>query len=306
MLQKINYYDEHVHLRPHHTPPPSHRLAPMVEEAGEKGIEIGVREHAPLPEAFRLGPRKDYYFAMAPEEVEAFLNQFRGRPVRLGLEVDFFPEAFEEIKAGVEAILLRARQMEIPIAALHGAVHLLPGNIDDIPDRPAGFGWVMWDDTETHFRQLLEARGVPQLIEDYHDLLAAMIQTEYFQVVAHLELIRKFDRTDERGNSIYFAPYENLYEEAMFDVLALAARHGTAVEINTQGIDRPLGRPFLSPKMVAYCVQKHIPICFGSDAHQPHEIGRYFDRAARMFVEAGGKKPVYFVNQKPEYWTLPA
>ncbi len=295
-------FDEHVHLRPHDLPPPSHELAPFERQAEELGIRIGLREHAPLPRALQLGPNRDYYFAMNPDEIEPFLQQLHGKSVPLGLEVDFFPEFFEEIRTATTAILQRARELHIPIAGLHGSVHLLPGDFDDIPQRPAGLGWVMWDDREENFRKLLDTRGLEGVIEDYHRLLVQMIQTGFFQTVSHIELLRKFDRPDARGRSYYFGERLGLFDDAVLSILDTAAEHGVAVEINTQGCDRPLGRPFLSLRALKHCAQKAIPVAFGSDAHRPEEIGRHFEIAAKLCAEAGIKRLVYFRDLQPHFW----
>ncbi len=297
-------YDEHVHLRPHQKPPPAHQLQPMIDAAREQGVILGVREHAPLPEKYQIGPNRDYFFAMSPDELDGFMDQFRGTDVAFGLEVDYFPDVFDETRQTVEAILDRARAMGLVIGGLHGSAHLLPGDIDDVHGKPTGLGVVMWDDTPEHFEQLIEARGLPAIIEDYHDWLIGLVRTGFFQTLSHIDLLRKFDRVDDRGQSRYFAGNENLYEEAMFDVLAAAAECEIAVELNTQGLDRPYGRPFLSQKALVYCRQKQIPVAFGSDAHRPEEVGRHFETAAQMFAEAGIERLVYFRELRPHYWTL--
>lgn len=302
MAERIRLFDDHVHLRPHETPPPPHRLAPVLEAAAQAGIEIGVREHAPLPQRYRVGPRQDYDFAMSPDEVEPFLREFVGQPARLGLEVDFFPHCLNETLQLVDAILNRARSLEIPIGGLHGSIHLLPGDFDDVPFRPGDLDVVMWDNSEGNFQAFVESRGIERIIEDFHDWHLALVRCGLFQAVAHVELLRKFDRLDERGRSRYFAGKESLYEEALFDILRAVAETDMAVELNTQGVDRPLGRPFLSQKALNYCAQKGIPVCFGSDAHRPEELGRHFDIAARMLQQAGIERLVTFRNLKPEYW----
>ena len=65
MKTSSKLHDEHLHLRPHGVSPlPPHRLAPVLEACAARDVVPGIREHAPLPERYRLGPDGDYLFCI--------------------------------------------------------------------------------------------------------------------------------------------------------------------------------------------------------------------------------------------------
>jgi histidinol-phosphatase (PHP family) len=78
-----------------------------------------------------------------------------------------------------------------------------------------------------------------------------------------------------------------------------------AVELNTSGIDKPLGRPYLSQELLNYAVEIGVPVCYGSDAHAPACMGGHFDVARKMFETAGCESPVTFVNRQAIQWDIP-
>ena len=51
--------------------------------------------------------------------------------------------------------------------------------------------------------------------------------------------------------------------------------------------------------------ERGIPICFGSDAHAPHEVGRYFDQALQLAKGAGYRHCLRMRVRKKELVPLP-
>ncbi|MCA9732195.1 MAG: hypothetical protein H6696_09465 [Deferribacteres bacterium] len=295
----MKIYDEHIHLRPHADEPPAHQLAPYVAMAKERGIEISIKEHALLPEKYRTGPRKDFDFAMAPEEYEPFLQLFTGSETPIGLEVDYIAGCEDEIRAMVADFLQRVELMGLHLGALNGSVHLLPLDISTDPKNPQ---MVMWDDFPESFEKYVTMCGIEKIIEEYHRALCGLVNMQFFEVLSHIDLLRKFDSPDKNGTSRYFAGFENFYEEAIFDVLQLAKENGIAVELNTQGIDRSYGKPFLTQRALQFCHDSKINLTFASDAHKPQAIGAHFKTAGHMFARAGVEKLTYFRNRRPAFY----
>lgn len=295
----MKIYDEHVHLRPHTDVPAAHSLQPYRESAQKLGIAISVKEHGPLPEKYQRGPRGDFYFAMAPDELEPFLELFRGTDVPVGLELDYFTDAEDEVRQIAENFFNLANARNLTIGALNGSVHLLPLDLKKESGEP---DIVMWDDKEESFAKYVELCGIEQIIEAYHNAMCGLVKMQLFDVLSHIDLLRKFDGTDASGNRRYLQGFEAFYEEAIFDILQLAAENGIAVELNTQGIDRPFGKPFLQEKAIRFCRDKKINLTFASDAHRPETIGRHFEIAGEMFARAGVARLTYFRNRKPVFY----
>src|SRR5919199_4393393 len=115
----MKLHDEHMPLRPHGVSPlPPHRLAPLLEACAARDIVPGIREHAPLPARYRLGPDEDYLFGMRVDEVDAFLAEFEGTGVPVGFEIDHIDGCEEETRAIVDDLLARARARGIPVGGL--------------------------------------------------------------------------------------------------------------------------------------------------------------------------------------------
>ena len=292
-------FDEHGRLRPHADEPVAHTLPPYCEAEQKKGIGISIKEHGPLPEKYQRGPRGDFYFAMSPNELEPFLDLFIGTEIPVGLELDYFSDAQREIKEIAEKFFKLAAERNLKIGALNGSVHLLP-----LAPNPASgeADFVMWDDKADSFDKYFEICGIERIIEAYHSALCGLVKMQQFDVLSHIDLLRKFDRLDKKKRSYYLEGFETFYEEAIFDVLQLAAENGIAVELNTPGVDRPYGRPFLTGKALLFCHEKQINITFASDAHRPESIGRHCEIAGEMFARAGVEKVAYFRNRKPNYY----
>jgi histidinol-phosphatase (PHP family) len=48
-----------------------------------------------------------------------------------------------------------------------------------------------------------------------------------------------------------------------------------------------------------------IPVCFGSDAHKPHEVGHAFAQAAALARETGYRQAAVFRNRNRTLVDLP-
>lgn len=283
-------HDDHVHLRPHcgiGRKRAAHTLDPYVRAAHEKKRILGIREHTPLPAPYRLGPDKDYYTSMSEWEVGPFLDLFTESEVAAGFEVDLLMGSEGPQKEILDDLLSRAAAEGIPVSGINVGVHFLPGSARDIPDDKGVCPDVLWDMSEEVFAAHLRDRGLETLLRDYFEGLHKAIDWDQGQVLSHIELIRKFDRTDTCGRSIYFADAEDHYFTQCSRVIEHAADKGMAVEINTAGCDCLLGRPYISQELLDACARVKAPVVVGSDAHTPAQIGRHFDLAKQMLERAG-------------------
>ena len=57
-----------------------------------------------------------------------------------------------------------------------------------------------------------------------------------------------------------------------------------ALEINTSGFDYR-GAAFPAPWIISEALKRGITLRAGSDAHQPSEVGRYFEQLPRYLAE---------------------
>ncbi len=114
-----------------------------------------------------------------------------------------------------------------------------------------------------------------------------LVATDLFDVVGHIELIRKWDRRDEGGRSVLFGAVEDLYAAELDATLRLCGEADVLVEYNTAGRDIVIGRPYLSDEGVRACVRYGVGIALSSDTHAPRHAGRYFDDAVTTLRDLG-------------------
>jgi histidinol-phosphatase (PHP family) len=229
-----------------------------VEQAASVGVtELGFTEHLyrtaegleVLGNFWEREPRADLAdqaAAMVAEDqglrldryVEAILSaQERGLPVKLGLEVDFFPETI----APVVDLL-----SQYPFDFLIGSVHWVGGWSIDASDVTYEF----------------ERRGVDRAWADYFTLAADLAGSGAVDVLAHIDVCKKF------GQRPATEPLD-LYRE----VVSRAAASGTAVEVSSQGLRRPAAEIYPSPRFLAMFHDAGVAITLASDGHRPAEAG---------------------------------
>lgn len=295
-------HDDHIHLRGHGDTWQPHRLAPILEEAARRGIAPGVREHGPLPGKYHVRPYSDQFVIMMPDEIDPFLDQFAEAGIAFGLEMDFISGDPDGPAEAVAEIVQRAAARGVALSGAHGSIHFLPGNTMQL-DFPRGIGpHTAWDLDESMFVAHIKNRGPKQLLHDYFGCLRDLVETGHYDCVAHFELIRKFDKRNASGESIFYSDHERLYDRLARGVLERVSQTRMAVELNTSGIDKSLGRPYLSQELLNYAVELGVPVCLGSDAHAPACVAGHFDTALHMLEAAGCERPVTFVNRKPVPW----
>lgn len=229
--------------------------------------EIGFSEHIPM---YWLPPsERDPEIAMPEEAWEGYVRavldlraRFPEIVIRLGVEADYIP--------GKEA-----RMAELlapyPWDYVYGSVHYL-GNWGF--DNPAQKGrYAEWD--------------LARLYERYFALIVAAARTSLFDVIGHLDVIKKWGH---RPAAAPLALYESVAREM--------ATAGVVVEANTGGYRKPVGELYPGPELLAALVRHRVPFTLGSDAHAPAEVGADFGRAADELRDAGAGALIRFERRE--------
>ena len=97
-----------------------------------------------------------------------------------------------------------------------------------------------------------------------------------FDVLAHPDLIKIFG----------MVPKED-FLSVLRDAADEIAKSNICAEINTKGLRRPCKEIFPSSEFLKILYSYNVPIVFGSDAHEPREIGYNFRLAAKLAKKAG-------------------
>ena len=241
-------------------------IALMVASARDAGCaEFGISDHyVPLPsgEVCEWSMELDRLDAYC-EEALRLDAESEGITVRLGLELDYFPE---------QEALLREVVAGRPFDYVIGSVHY----VDTFPI-----------DSDANDWEALSPGGREAVHRGYWERLAALARLGCYDIAAHLDLTKKFG----------FRPEGDLADciDAALDALAEA---DMALEINTAGWHKPCEEAYPTVDLLRRCRERGIPTLISSDAHTTTHVTRDFDRATEWLAAAGYDEVARFRNRK--------
>lgn len=233
----------------------------VVEAALAAGLtEIGISSHAPLP-----FPTP---WAMPVERLPEYVREGReaqrrydGRiAVRLGLEMDYIPDA--------RVTEFQEREI-IPLGFDYyiGSVHFLgsgypPRSYESDPER---FLTILREEYEGDIRAM---------VEEYYRRIREMLRRPLLAFVGHLDRIKRWNKDQS-----FFRDDEAWYVAAVGQTLQAIAESGIPVEFNTSGWRKGSAEPYPAAWILARCRDLGIPIIVTADAHAPDQVTWGYDRA---------------------------
>jgi len=241
--------DYHVHTKASSDAEGS--MEEYVRKAEKKKIEeMGFSDHIFLR---HLDDYSDFLVTTMPAYVRDFLAFKRKvkMPVKLGVEVDFFPDIIEKTGAFIR---------KYPFDYVMGSVHVMGEWIVDDPS------------TSDEYSR----RDPFQTYEEYFRLVKQMCECRLFDVIGHPDLIKIFGTRPEEDLT-------QLYE----DTAETIARSKMCAEINAKGLDRPCREIYPAEQFLKILYDHDVPIVFGSDAHEPDDLGRNLEQAVRLAKKVG-------------------
>ncbi|MCF6175930.1 MAG: histidinol-phosphatase [Victivallaceae bacterium] len=224
----------------------------MVMRAVECGFSaIGISDH------LVLHPTLEVKWGMNIDNIEQYIAELKSAaakspiPVYTGLEVDFFPNNPRQSKLEK---LLESYQFDYLI----GSVHF----IDEFPIDNQRSDW-----------SPLSQNEINDIHRRYWEVMKQLIQADMFNIVGHLDLIKKlgFNTTDDLSKQITTA-------------VELIAKHNLTVEINCAGWDKPCALPYPDKNIFAQCRQLGIPVVMNDDAHHIDQLGQHYQRSMEYFL----------------------
>jgi len=176
-------------------------------------------------------------------------KEYKHPVLRKGLEVDYFNDMEKEIYDFISPLRLDY---------VLGSVHYLNGeSVDSNPEFYSG-------------------KDFDKIFSDYFDLVCEAVSSGLFDLISHCDLVRIYGKN-------FSADPSYLYEH-----LAMTfARHDIAFEVNTNGMNRPLGDFYPDVRFLHIFRKWNVPVCVNSDAHLPARVGQHFERAYRLLKDAG-------------------
>ncbi|MDY6790704.1 MAG: histidinol-phosphatase HisJ family protein [Thermodesulfobacteriota bacterium] len=228
-------------------------MGAYVKRALEKGLqEICFLDHLTLTEPgnrLSMTPGEVPFYFQAVQQLKKSFNGMIS--VKAGLEVDFSPENTDRVEQIIETF-----SFDVIGSSIH-----FPGNID-IVNSQSDWKQGRFDTDEVY--------GL------YFSQLKTMLQCDYFDVICHLDLPKKFGRQPV-----------NDFNKQLDEIITRIKDKDLTVELNTGGYNHPVAEAYPAPGIIKKCHQAGIRMTLGSDAHHPDDVGRHFDRAISLLREAG-------------------
>ena len=215
--------------------------------------EICFLEHLTLTESGRAMSMRLSEVGLYFEAAQALKRRHRGGiAVKCGLEISFDPQ-YADTFAGVVGTYA--------FDAIGCSLHF----------------------PETVERGLRTASGDPQpdpnadeVYAIYLQQLQRMLDWDFFDIVCHLDLIKKHAPGSRR-------PLVEAYDR----IVSRIRQRNLTVELNTSGWDHEPGEPYPAKEILAKLSAAGVGITLGSDAHHPNQIGRHYSRAQDLLRSVG-------------------
>lgn len=261
--------------------------ATMASAAKEAGFSIlGFSSHAPLP--FSNGCNMD--LGRLPEYIDTVRSLARhhapGMTVLAGLEIDY-----------IEGLCGATDGRFAPFGldyALGSAHYVRPRGVEPqgfataepkgfAPAEPQGFAV---DEPQADFdAHLASVYGgdAEALVDDYYAAVAAMARAGGFDMLGHLDLVRK-----NNGGQRWFSETSERYRAAAMKAVEAIAGTGIIVEINTGGMARgKTDSPYPAVWILRELRARGVEVCINADAHAPGHLSAYRDAGVRAARDAG-------------------
>ena len=191
--------------------------------------------------------------------VERARNAWQGRiDVRLGLESDYMPG----MEDWVEKLHARA-----PLNHVLGSVHPQTGEY-----RKEYFHGDVLDFQKTYFTHL-----------------AMAAETKLFDTLSHPDLVKNCFPTRWRLD---------LVMDHIRRCLDRIAKTGTAMELNTSGLNKDIEEMNPGPEILKEIHARKIPVVIGADAHRPERVAADFELGMDMLSGIGFTHINFFLERK--------
>ncbi len=232
----------------------------MVRAAIEKGLdEIGFSDHVCLkPVSWAIQEIDLPVMTRQITEIREKYNHLI--TVRYGIELDYFPGREAELATIIDSL---------PLDYVIGSLHFI-GDWNFDGDQSLYGKW-----------------SNDQLYAMYYDLVKQMAASRLFDIIGHLDIIKKFGVYPETDQTL-------LYEETA----KVIHESGAVVELNTGGLDRPCAEFNPGPHWLEILQAQSIPVTITSDAHHPDQVARHYQSAIDMLKKTGYHEIVTFNRRK--------
>jgi len=246
--------DHHLHLENRSGPPEEgdfQNPEAYVHQGAREDVGIfGFSDHAYIfneASAANFNAWQNERRHLRLEDYVRTVENFRGicSSVLLGMEIDYAPDKEKEIQE-----LINHCNRNYNIDFFIGSVHW----IND---------WGFDLDCDEYNRRM-DAITAETAFKRYFEIVNRSIESGLFQIIGHIDLIKIFNRRPA-NESVFWK-----------ETIGLLKKHGPAIEINTNGFNKPAKEQYPGDDFIEACINEDIPLTLGSDAHSPERVGENF------------------------------
>jgi histidinol-phosphatase (PHP family) len=253
-------YDSHMHtpLCKHARGEPT-AYAAQAEKVGLRGITFTC--HSPMP--FGWNPKVRMSVQQFPQYLD-MVAQARDHyaervDVRLGLESDYLP--------GMEGWLDNLHS-SADFSYILGSVH---------------------PQTDEYKAMYLDGSTRLEYEKSYFENLANAAESGLFDCLSHPDIVKIVHPSQYKISD---------HLDTIRRALDRIARAGTAMELNTSGLNKPYREMNPSTEILEEMALRQIPVVIGSDSHDPHRVGADFDKALANLQNAGYERVSCFIERE--------
>lgn len=236
----------------------------------ELGIDVyGFSDHAPMdydPKYRMKFEEIELYETWVKDVKEKYKDKIK---VLLAYEVDYLEGYISE------------QVMKRDVDYFIGSVHFLKNKND------------MWGFDNPEFIGVYKSKDIDQIWQEYFDAIKQMAETNKFDIVGHLDLIKVFK----------FLPKKDIKLLAT-EALKAIKKSNMTLEINSAGYRKPIAQSYPSKELLKLAFDLNIDITFASDAHTVEQIGYKYDDALSLAKEVGYTKAVYYEKREKIFYNL--
>ncbi|TWU37332.1 Histidinol-phosphatase [Novipirellula artificiosorum] len=232
--------------------------AAVAWQRGLKGLIVTC--HNPMPDGFSSHVRmREDQFGEYVAMIEGARNEWAGRiDVRLGIEADYF-EGYEDY--------LQQQLDSAPFHFVLGSIH----------------------PQIAEYRQRYQTDDPFEYQRNYFRLLAKAAETKLFDSISHPDFVKNVTPKDWNPAAI------------MGDIcgaLDRIAATGTAMELNTSGVNKTVAEMNPFPEMLREMSHRGIPVTLGADAHLPSRVGDGYLVGLNLLQDCGYKHLSLFLDRQ--------
>ncbi|MBM7622583.1 histidinol-phosphatase HisJ family protein [Sporohalobacter salinus] len=243
-----------------------YHVHPIAHDDGDHS-EDNLREF--VKQAKKVGVRElgiadhnRYFDAFQPENIQTINKEFGEVELKFGIEMDYTPGQEEEIAEFLD---------EFELDYVIGSIHYLGDWMFDHPD----------------YVDEYNNRDIDEIYERYFNYVSQAAKSGLFDIIGHLDLIKVFD----------FHPCCDILEYAKL-VLETIADEDLCIEINTNGLNKPVEEIYPSRKILQEAYNLEIPVTLSSDAHVPERVGEELEMAKEILKEIGYREIATFKKRQ--------